>query len=76
LEPESYLRSGWIGGFDLVIVKAEPPELQMRMFLETVVPARTFAKSIAEGFEKLYPSRFEIEIMAIGAVLADPVSRT
>ena len=58
-----------------MISRAEPPELQIRIRFVTVVPDLTTPKSIT-GFGSQPPSSVEMEMLAIGTVLALPVIKT
>jgi hypothetical protein len=67
--------SDCIGGFDFVINSDEPPLLQMRMRLVTVVPALTRPKSMTK-FESHPFSLVETAMEPIAAVVALPVIST
>jgi hypothetical protein len=66
-----------MGGFDLVIVRTEPPVLQIRICLVTVAPATTFPKWMALGTLLSQPfSLVETAIEAIAGLPAEAASIT
>jgi hypothetical protein len=60
------------GGLDFVIVKIEPPELQIRIFFVTVVPAWTSPNAMWTGLLLSHPpSDVEISMLTMGWLPAD-----